>query len=206
MTCGAGGALNVALKTILNPGEEVIMLTPFFVEYKFYIDNHGGVPVEAWTEKETFQLNLTAIENAITAKTRALIICSPNNPTGVIYSEAVLRDLESVLQRADHAIMVISDEPYKTIVYDGVKCPEMAAIISNCIITTSWSKKWGLAGERIGYLAISPKIAEADALAAACTFTNRILGYINAPAIWQLVVAEAPDENTDLSIFRKSAS
>lgn len=202
MTVGCAGAMNAVLKAILDPGNEVIVPVPFFPDYHFYITNYGGkmVPVET---REDFSLDVSAIESKITSQTRAIILNSPNNPTGVIYSEAVLRDLESVLQRADHPIMVISDEPYKTIVYDGIKCPEMPSIISNCILTTSWSKKWGLAGERIGYLAISPKIAEAEALAAACTFTNRILGYINAPAIWQLVVAEAPDENTDLSIYQE---
>jgi len=202
MTVGSAGACNVILKSILDPGDEVIVPVPFFPDYYFYITNYGGkmVPVET---REDFSLDVPAIESKITAQTKAIILNSPNNPTGVIYSEAALKDLEAVLQRADHPIMVLSDEPYKTIIYDGAKCPEIASIISNCLITTSWSKKWGLAGERIGYLAISPRIPDADAIANACNFTNRILGYINAPAIWQLVVAEAPDENTDLGIYHE---
>ncbi len=201
MTVGCAGAMNAALKAILDPGSEVIVMMPSFPDYQFYITNHGGrmVPVET---DEQFSIDVAAIESKITPQTRAIILNSPNNPTGVIYSETVLRDLESMLQRADHTIAVLSDEPYKSIVYDGGKCPEMASIISNCIITTSWSKKWGLAGERIGYLAISPRLPDADALSNACTFTNRILGFINAPAIWQLVSAEAPDESTDMAVYQ----
>jgi aspartate aminotransferase len=202
MTVGCAGAMNAALKAILDPGSEVIVPMPFFPDYQFYISNHGGRMIPVETDEE-FSIDVAAIESKITPRTRVIILNSPNNPTGVIYSEAVLRELESVLQRADHTIVVLSDEPYKSIVYDGVKCPEMATIISNCIITTSWSKKWGLAGERIGYLAISPRLPGADALSNACTFTNRILGYINAPAIWQLVTAEAPDESTDLAAYQE---
>jgi len=131
-----------------------------------------------------------------------IILNSPNNPTGAVYSTAELRDLEAVLQRADHPIVVLSDEPYKYFVYDGGKAPEIASIISNCIITTSYSKTWALAGERIGYLAISPKQPEAEALSHACTFTNRILGFINAPAIWQLVINESPEVVPDLSLYQ----
>jgi aspartate aminotransferase len=201
MTVGCAGAMNAALKALLDPDDEVIVLMPFFPDYQFYISNQGGrmIPVET---REDFSLDVAAIEAKITPKTRVIILNTPNNPTGVIYSEAALRELESMLQRADHTIVVLSDEPYKSIIYDGVQCPELASIISNCIITTSWSKKWGLAGERIGYLAISPRLPGADALSNACTFTNRILGFINAPAIWQLVSAEAPDESTDMAIYQ----
>jgi aspartate aminotransferase len=194
--------MNAALKAILDPGDEVIVLMPFFPDYQFYISNQGGqmIPVET---REDFSLDVAAIEAKITPKTRVIILNTPNNPTGVIYSEAALRELESVLQRADHTIVVLSDEPYKSIIYDGAHCPELASIISNCVIATSWSKKWGLAGERIGYLAISPRLPGADALGNACTFTNRILGFINAPAIWQLVSAEAPDESTDMAIYQE---
>jgi aspartate aminotransferase len=202
MTVGCAGAMNAVLKALLDPGDEVILLKPFFPDYQFYVTNHGGKVVFAETD-ENFSLDVAAIESKITPKTRTIILNSPNNPTGVIYSEAVLQDLEAMLQRADHTIVVLSDEPYKSIVYDGVKCPEIVSIISNCIITTSWSKKWGLAGERIGYLAISPRLPGADALSGACTFTNRILGFINAPALWQLVTAEAPDESTDLEIYQE---
>jgi aspartate aminotransferase len=179
-----------------------MVLMPFFPDYQFYISNHGGVMVPVETDKN-FSLDVAAIESKITPRTRAIILNSPNNPTGVIYSKSVLRDLEAVLQRANHTIVVLSDEPYKSIVYDGAKCPEMASIISNCMITTSWSKTWALAGERIGYLAISPRIPDAAAISNACNFTNRILGYINAPAIWQLVAAQAPEEMTDMAVYQE---
>ncbi len=202
MTVGCAGAMNAVLKAVLDPGSEVIVNMPFFPDYQFYIGNHGGRMVPVETDAE-FSLDVAAIESKITSKTRVIILNSPNNPTGVIYSEAVLRDLEAVLQQADHPIVVLSDEPYKAYAYDGAKVPEMASIISNYILTTSYSKTWSLAGERIGYIAISPRLPEADALIHACTFTNRILGFINAPAIWQLVTAEAPEELPDLDIYRE---
>ena len=202
MTCGCAGAMNAALKAMLNPGDEVIVPAPFFPDYKFYILNYGGRMIPAET-REDFSLDVPALESLITPKTRAILLNSPNNPTGAIYSEKTLRELEAALLRAGHTIVVISDEPYTSIVYDGVKCPSPAAFISNCLITTSWSKKWGLAGERIGYLAISPKIAEAGALFEACVFTNRVSGFVNAPAIWQHVVAEAPDESSDMALYHK---
>jgi len=202
MTCGCAGAINAALKAMLNPGDEVIVPMPFFPDYKFYILNYGCRMIPAET-REDFSLDVAAIESLITPKTRAILLNSPNNPSGAIYSEETLRELEAVLNRADHTIVVISDEPYTSIVYDGVKCPSPAAFISNCLIATSWSKKWGLAGERIGYLAISPKIAEAEALFDACVFTNRVSGFVNAPAIWQNVVAEAPDDAPDMALYHE---
>jgi aspartate aminotransferase len=202
MTVGCAGAMNAALKAILDPGDEVIVLMPFFPDYQFYITNHGGRMVPVETDAD-FSINVSAVEAKITPRTKAIILNSPNNPTGVIYSESVLKSLESMLQRVGHTIAVLSDEPYKAIVYDGAKCPEIASIISNCMITTSWSKTWAVAGERIGYLAISPRIPGAEALSNACNFTNRILGYINAPAIWQNVVAEAPEEITDLAAYQE---
>jgi aspartate aminotransferase len=202
MTVGCAGAMNVVLKAVLDPGSEVIVPMPFFPEYEFYIANHGGRMVPVETDAE-FSIDAAAIESKITPRTRVLILNSPNNPTGVIYAQTVLRDLDSVLKRADHTIMVLSDEPYKSIVYDGAHCPEIAAIISNCVIATSWSKRWALAGERIGYLAISPRLPESEALFDACVLTNRILGFVNAPALWQLVSAEAPDESTDMAVYQE---
>jgi aspartate aminotransferase len=202
MTVGGAGAMNTVLKAILDPGDEVIVLMPFFPDYQFYISNHSGQMVPVETDAE-FLPDVKAIKSKITSRTRAIILNSPNNPTGAIYPVSVLKDLETMLQRADHTIMVISDEPYKSFVYDGAKCPEMSSIITNCVITTSWSKTWALAGERIGYLAISPRLPGAADLCQACTFTNRILGYINAPAIWQLVTSESPEELPDLAIYEE---
>jgi len=202
MTCGSAGAINAALKAILNPGDEVIVPAPFFPDYMFYILNYGGRMIPAET-REDFSLDVQAIEALISPRTRVIILNSPNNPSGIIYSEETLRELEDVLGRAGHTILVISDEPYASIVYDGAKCPSPAACITNCLIVTSWSKKWGISGERIGYLAISPKIAEASELFDACVFTNRVSGFVNAPAIWQHVVAEAPDELSDMALYHE---
>lgn len=202
MTCGAGGALNVVLKTILNPGEEVMILAPFFVEYKFYIDNHGGVPVEVWTDHDTFQLDLDAIEKAITAKTRAIIICSPNNPTGVIYPAESLKRLGDVLkkihQRAGHLIYVISDEPYARIAFDGKQVPNIFPLVESSVIVTSHSKDLALPGERIGYLAANPRMATALQFMEGAVFSNRVLGFVNAPALMQRLVAKLQDESVDI--------
>jgi len=205
MTCGAGGALNVVLKTILNPGDEVIILAPYFVEYKFYIDNHGGVPVDVWTNRETFQLDNEAIEKAITPKTRAIIICTPNNPTGVIYTAESLRGLGAVVKKASEQngrpVYVISDEPYARIAYNGKQVPNIFPLIENSIIVTSHSKDLALPGERIGYLAINPGMPGAAQLMAGAVFSNRVLGFVNAPALMQRLVAELQDASVDIASY-----
>ncbi len=206
MTCGAGGALNVVLKTILNPGEEVIILAPYFVEYKFYIDNHGGVPVEVWTNRDTFQLDIDAIEKAITSKTRAIIICSPNNPTGVIYPAESLKQLGEVLKKKNeqngHLIYVISDEPYARIAFDGQHVPNIFPLIESSVIVTSHSKDLALPGERIGYLAANPRMATSGLFMEGAVFSNRVLGFVNAPALMQRLVAKLQDESVDISAYQ----
>jgi len=207
MTCGAGGALNVALKTILNPGEEVLILTPYFVEYKFYIDNHGGVPVEVWTDRKTFQLNLTAIENAITHKTRAIIICSPNNPTGVLYPSESLKKLGELLRRKEkehtRQILVISDQPYARICYDGKEAPNIFPFVDNSVIVTSHSKDLALPGERIGYLAANPRMQSVEMFIQGAIFANRVLGFVNAPALMQRLVARLQRASVDINLYRE---
>jgi len=206
MTCGAGGALNVVLKTILNPGEEVIILAPYFVEYKFYIDNHGGVPVEVWTDRDTFQLDIDSIEKAITAKTRAIIICSPNNPTGVIYPAESLKRLGDVLkqihEKNGHLIYVISDEPYARIAFDGQHVPNIFPLVESSIIVTSHSKDLALPGERIGYLAANPRMATAGQFIEGAVFSNRVLGFVNAPALMQRLVAKLQHESVDIAAYQ----
>lgn len=206
MTCGAGGALNVVLKTILNPGEEVIILAPYFVEYKFYIDNHGGVPVEVWTNRETFRLDLAAIEAAITTKTRAIIVNSPNNPTGVIYTAEELAALGELVKRAQartgHQVYVISDEPYARLSYDGAKVPNIFPLIESSIVVTSHSKDLALPGERIGYLAANPRMATAMQFMEGAVFCNRTLGFVNAPALMQRLVADLQDVSVDSSLYQ----
>lgn len=206
MTCGAGGALNVVLKTILNPGEEVIILAPFFVEYKFYIDNHGGVPVEVWTDRDTFQLDIEAIEKAITPKTRAILICSPNNPTGVIYPAESLRQLGEVVKkvhkRNGHLVYVISDEPYARISYDGKQVPNIFPLVESSIIVTSHSKDLALPGERIGYIAANPRMDTVSQFMEGAVFSNRVLGFVNAPALMQRLVAKLQDESVDIAEYQ----
>jgi aspartate aminotransferase len=196
MTCGAAGAINVILKSILDPGDEVIVLLPYFAEYQFYIANHGGSMVQVDTD-DTFLPDVERIRAAITPRTRAIILNTPNNPSGRVYPESVLRDLQQMLSHVDHPIIVISDEPYKTYVYDGKRQSEVASSIANTVICNSWSKSQGLPGERIGYLALSPQLKDAASLRAACAFSNRILGFINAPAIWQWVMMESLEETID---------
>jgi aspartate aminotransferase len=206
MTCGAGGALNVALKTILNPGEEVIILAPYFVEYKFYIDNHGGVPVEVWTNRETFRLDLAALEAAMTTKTRAIIINSPNNPTGVIYQTEELAALGELVKRAQsrtgHQVYVISDEPYARLAYDGRHVPPIFSLVESSLIVTSHSKDLALPGERIGYLAANPRMATAMQFMEGAVFCNRTLGFVNAPALMQRLVTGLQDVSVDIAAYQ----
>jgi aspartate aminotransferase len=200
MTVGSAGACNVILKSILDPGDEVIVLMPFFPEYQFYISNHGGrmVPVET---DETFLPDVERIRAAITPRTRAILLNTPNNPTGRVYPESVLRDLDAMLKSVGQPILVISDEPYKSFVYDGQRQAEVASFIANTVVCNSWSKSLGLPGERIGYLALSPQLPDAAQLRAACAFSNRILGFINAPAIWQWVMLESLEETIDAAPY-----
>ncbi|WP_305042757.1 pyridoxal phosphate-dependent aminotransferase [Geoalkalibacter sp.] len=206
MTCGAGGALNVILKTILNPGEEVIILTPYFVEYKFYIDNHGGVPVEVWTDRATFQPDIDAIAAAIGPRTRALILNSPNNPTGVIYPRETLAALGRMLEEKEkelgRQIYVISDEPYARLSYDGKQVPAIFACIRNAVIATSHSKDLALPGERIGYLAANPLMREVELFMEGAVFCNRVLGFVNAPALMQLLVAGLQRASVDITEYQ----
>ena len=207
MTCGAGGALNVTLKTILNPGEEVIILTPFFVEYKFYADNHGGTTKEVWTDPETFQPDIAAIEAAITKKTRAIIINSPNNPTGAVYSAETLAELGLMLERKQvefgSSIYTISDEPYARLAFDGNSVPPVFNYIRNAVLVTSHSKDLALPGERIGYLAANPAMDDADLFMNGAVFCNRILGFVNAPALMQRLVARLQSESVDVLEYQK---
>ena len=207
MTCGAGGALNVVLKTLLNPGEKVIILAPFFVEYKFYIDNHGGVATVVETNPETFQLDIGTIEQAITANTKAIIVNSPNNPTGVIYPAEDLTALGLLLKRKqdefNSTIYVISDEPYARLAYDNVEVPCIFNCIQNSVIVTSHSKDLALPGERIGYLAANPTMADVDLFMEGAIFCNRVLGFVNAPALIQRLVSKLQHVSVDISAYEE---
>ncbi len=202
MTAGSAGACNVILKSILDPGDEVIVLLPYFAEYQFYIANHGGCMVPVETDA-SFLPDVERIAAAVTQRTRAILLNTPNNPTGRVYPECVLRDLQQLLSRVGHPITVISDEPYKSFVYDGKRQSEVASLIANTVICNSWSKSLGLPGERIGYLALSPQLADAAEVRRACAFTNRILGFVNAPAIWQRVMMESLEETIDVAVYEQ---
>jgi aspartate aminotransferase len=207
MTCGAGAALNVIFKTILNPGDEVIILAPYFVEYKFYVDNHGGTTKEVWTNRDTFQLDLPAIAAAISAQTKAIIINSPNNPTGVIYPQADLRALAAILAEKERefgqTIYVISDEPYARLAYDGHHVPPTFDCIQNSIIATSHSKDLALPGERIGYIAANPQLEGVASFIEGAIFCNRVLGFVNAPALMQRLVAKLQEESVDINEYQQ---
>lgn len=206
MTCGAAGGLNIVMKTLLNPGDEVIILAPYFVEYGFYIDNHGGVSKIVATDEE-FNLDLAAIEAAISDKTKAIIINSPNNPCGQIYSEESLAALGKILNdvsaKLRTTIYMISDEPYRKIVFDGYEVPSIFTAYSNSIVLSSYSKDLSLPGERIGYLAVHPEIEDKHNLLDGLTLANRILGFVNAPALMQRVVAELQNVSVDISIYAR---
>ena len=202
MTVGAAGGINVVMKALLDPGDEVIILAPFFVEYTFYVDNHGGATKIVNTGAD-FSLDLAAIETAITPKTKAIIINSPNNPTGQIYSAAELAGLAEVLSKASQTIYLISDEPYRKIVYDGHTVPSVFAAYRFSLIVSSYSKDLSLPGERIGYIAVHPEIEGKAQLLGAMTLANRILGFVNAPALMQRVVAELQGVTVDCTIYAR---
>lgn len=202
MTVGAAGAINVVMKALLDPGDEVLILAPFFVEYNFYVDNHGGVTKIVNTARD-FSLDLAAIEAAITAKTKAIIINSPNNPTGQIYSAIALAGLGAILARAGQTIYLISDEPYRKIVYDGHTVPSIFKAYRNSLIVSSYSKELSLPGERIGYIAVHPEIEGKPQLLGAMTLANRILGFVNAPALMQRVVAELQGITVDCGVYAR---
>jgi len=204
MTCGAAGALNVVLKAILDPGDEVIVMAPFFVEYHFYIDNHGGKAVVVPTDAD-FNLELGAIEKAITDRTKAVLINSPNNPTGQIYGWQLLEGLGALLraegEKRGRQIYLLSDEPYRKIVYDNLEVPSVMAAYGESIVVSSYSKDLSLPGERIGYIAVNPALKDKKDLLDALTLANRILGFVNAPALMQRVVAGLQGVNVDISAY-----
>jgi len=206
MTVGAAGGLNAILKALMDPGDEILTFAPFFVEYRFYVDNFGGTLKPIPTTSD-FLPDLDRLEAAISKKTKAIIINSPNNPTGVVYPEKTLKALSDTLirasQKTSQPIYLISDEPYRKIAFDNAEVPYPPVYYSHTILITSHSKDLSIPGERIGYIAIHPQSADAQALSAATNFTNRILGYVNAPALMQRVVAELQDEPADVASYQK---
>ena len=208
MTCGAAGGLNVILKTLLNPDEEVITPAPYFVEYGFYADNHGGKLVTVPTNDD-FTLNLPKIEAAITPKTRVVLINSPNNPTGQVYGRESLDQLGALLRKKskelNRTIYLVSDEPYRKIVYDGIEVPSLFACYDDSIIVTSFSKDISIPGERIGFVAVNPKAQYKKDLIAGMALANRILGFVNAPALMQRAIGELQGERADMQLVCQKA-
>jgi aspartate aminotransferase len=206
MTVGAGGGLNIVLKTILNPGDEVIIPAPYFVEYNFYLDNHQGVPRIVNT-KPDFSLDFDAIKDAFTEKTKAVLINSPNNPTGKVYSKTEVGQLGNLLsemsRKLNRIIYLVSDEPYRKIVYDGIEAPSIFDAYNESFVVTSFSKDLSLPGERIGYAASNPDITDRNDLISGMVLCNRILGYVNAPAMMQKVIAGLLEESVDISIYKR---
>lgn len=207
MECGAGGALNVVLKTLLDPDEEVIVLAPYFSEYLFYTDNHGGKPVIVNTDPKTFQPDPQRIYEAITPRTKGIIINTPNNPSGVVYSRQTLEKLAEKINEREKEfgtkICVISDEPYVKIVYDGVEVPSVFSIFKNSIIVNSFSKSLSLPGERIGFIAVNPLMGDTTSLVDGLIFATRTLGFVNAPALFQRILPESLDATVDVDAYRK---
>ena len=204
MTVGAAGALNIALRALTDPGDEVIVLAPYFVEYLFYIDNHGASATVVETN-ERFSIDCSAIDSALRDRTRAVIVNTPNNPTGRVYSADEIGQLGETLRRHEkrtgNSVYLIFDTPYAGITYEGHKNPPLLDVHPHTLVAHSYSKELGLAGERIGYLVINPAAPARQNLRDACTFANRVLGYVNAPALMQLAIERSLPAPVDDSLY-----
>ena len=208
MTVGAAGGLNVIFKTLLNPGDEVIAFAPYFGEYRSYTNNYDGVLVEISPDTETFQPRLQEFEQKITPKTKAVIVNTPNNPTGVVYSEATIQKMAAIMEAKQKEygtdIYLISDEPYRELVYDGAEVPYLTKYYDNTIVGYSYCKSLSLPGERIGYLVIPDEVTDREEVQSAANVATRILGFVNAPTLQQKVVAKCLNEKTDISFYNRN--
>ncbi len=204
LTVGAAGGLNIVLKAILDPDDEVLIPVPYFVEYLFYVENHQGRVVLVPTT-DRFDLNLEAIERSITPKTRAILVNSPNNPTGVVYPRSTLERLAEILtqasQRHGRPIYLLSDEPYRHIVVPGVEVPHIQTIYPQTVVATSHSKDLGLPGERIGQVILGLGIEDPSTFVSALSFSMRALGFVNAPALMQRILARIGDASIDTTLY-----
>lgn len=205
MTVGAAGGLNIIFKTILDPGDEVIVFAPFFGEYRQYAANFDASIVAVNPNLETFQPDLADFEAKITAKTKALIVNTPNNPTGVIYKPETMEQIAEILTRKEkefgHDIYLVSDEPYRELVYDGNKEDFLTKYYKNTIVGYSFSKSLSLPGERIGYVVVPDEAADAELLLKGLEISNRVLGFVNAPSLQQKAVAACLEEKTDVAFY-----
>ena len=205
ISVGAASALNAVLRAIFNPGEELIAFAPYFVEYDFYVANHGGFLTRVMTKKDTFRPDVEALGKAISAKTRAVIVNSPNNPTGVVYTLDEMKAICGLLERKSaevgHPIWLLCDEPYRFLAYDGCEVPSVLPLYRYAVVLSSFSKNMSLPGERIGYAALSPLLEERGEFMAAITLTNRILGYVNAPIVGQHIMVAALGSAVDKDVY-----
>ena len=208
MTVGAAGGLNVILKALLNPGDEVVVFAPYFGEYRSYTNNYDGVIVEISPDTATFQPKLDEFREKLSPKTKAVIVNTPNNPTGVVYSEATIQKMAAILEKKKKefgtSIYLISDEPYRELAYDGVEVPYLTKYYRNTIVGYSFSKSLSLPGERIGYLVMPDELDGAKDIIAAAAVANRILGYVNAPSLFQRVIAKCLDAKADLEYYNRN--
>ena len=208
MTVGAAGGLNVVMKTLLNPGEEVLTFAPYFGEYRSYVSNYEGILKAVPANTVDFQPNLEQFEEMICEKTKAVIVNSPNNPTGVVYSEATIQKMAAILEKKEKeygtSIYLVSDEPYRELAYDGVEVPYLTKYYHNTIVGYSYSKSLSLPGERIGYLVIPDEADDSETIIGAANVANRILGYVNAPSLFQRVIAKCLDAKVDLEYYNRN--
>ncbi|RKD31031.1 pyridoxal phosphate-dependent aminotransferase [Lacrimispora algidixylanolytica] len=208
MTVGAASGMNVIFKTILNPGDEVVVFAPYFMEYGSYVRNYDGVLSVVPPDTKTFQPDLKEFELRITNKTKAVIINSPNNPSGVIYSSETLESIARIMKEKEKeygkSIVLISDEPYRELAYDGAKVPYVTPFYHNTIVCYSYSKSLSLPGERIGYLVIPDEMDDFQELSAAASIANRVLGCVNAPSLMQRVIMRCVDEQVDLESYNRN--
>jgi aspartate aminotransferase len=208
MCVGAAGGLNCAFKTLLNPGDEVITFAPFFTEYRNYLNNYGAVLKAVAPNPPTFQPDLEAFEALFTPKTKVVLVNTPNNPTGVIYSAETIKKLAAIMEAKERefgiSIYLISDEPYRELAYDGVEVPYLTKYYHNTLVDYSYSKSLSLPGERIGYLVIPDTLDEADRIKQGCAVANRLLGFVNAPSLQQKAVALCLDAQTDIATYDRN--
>lgn len=208
MSVGAASGLNVIFKTILNPGDEVLVFAPYFLEYRSYVANYDGVLVEVSPDTESFQPNLVELEKKINEKTKAVLVNSPNNPTGVVYSAQTFEKMAAILNKKQeelgHDIFLVTDEPYRELAYDGVDVPYVTKFYANTIVGYSFSKSLSLPGERIGYIVIPDEVNDSETIITAATIATRVLGYVNAPSLFQRVVARCADCEVKVSEYDKN--
>ena len=202
--CGAAGVINAFFHAVLEPGDEVLVFAPFFGEYRFYSGNHGGVLKTMPCRREDFGPDFGALEQALSPRSRVLIINSPNNPSGAVYSEEDIRQIAAILEDAcrkyGRTIYLVSDEPYRFLTYDGVTVPSVLPLYRNSVVTSSFAKNFGLAGERVGYIAVNPGIEDAQDLVDGIIFANRVLGFVNPPVVGQYLMEECLEASTDAAV------